>query len=141
MISIRTAKKYCKDYTKIENYRDAINDKTQTWDCHHRLESCFPRSFLTKMGLYYDVEPEALIFFTKSEHRHVHKYCAEAAERRRKVSEACKGKNKGKEPWNKGKKHSEETKRKISETSKGKKLSEEQKRKISEAMKAYWATK
>lgn len=42
---------------------------------------------------------------------------------------------KGKIPWNKGKKTSEETKRKLSEAHKGQKYSEEHKRKIGEASK------
>lgn len=42
---------------------------------------------------------------------------------------------KGRTPWNKGKRTSEETKRKLSEAHKGQKLSEEHKRKIGEASK------
>lgn len=39
MIDKRRAKSYCKeDVTKIENYDKAVNDKTQTWHCHHRDE-------------------------------------------------------------------------------------------------------
>lgn len=30
---------YCSgDITEIENYTEAIADKTQTWECHHRKE-------------------------------------------------------------------------------------------------------
>ena len=40
MISENQVKKYCReDISLIENYDKAINDKTQTWDCHHRKES------------------------------------------------------------------------------------------------------
>lgn len=56
-------------------------------------------------------------------------------ETKRKMSESQKGKS----PWINGKKHTEETKSKMSESQKGKKLSEEHKRKISEAHKIYWA--
>lgn len=28
----------CEDPSLIENYELAINDDTQIWDCHHRLE-------------------------------------------------------------------------------------------------------
>lgn len=39
MISLNTAKKYCKDdISKIENYEQAINDKENIWECHHRLQ-------------------------------------------------------------------------------------------------------
>lgn len=58
-------------------------------------------------------------------------------ETRRKLSEACSGKNNGFY----GKTHSEETRRKLSEAKKGKTLSEETKKKISEANKGkHWFT-
>jgi group I intron endonuclease len=50
---------------------------------------------------------------------------------RKKISEGLKGKN----VWSKGSKHSEETKRKISDSEKGKKISVETMRKMSEASK------
>ena len=59
---------YCRNPELIENYDRAMTDTTQTWDCHHRLESCFSSSFLKKMGLYYDQPPEAFIFLTHEEH-------------------------------------------------------------------------
>lgn len=108
---------FCRHPELIENYNLAIADKTQTWDVHHRLESCFTQKFLKEMNLYYDVEPEALIFLTRAEHRKI-----DSANKR--LSEARRGK-----------KHSEETKAKISSTKKGKKLSEETKRKMSKAHK------
>ena len=52
-------------------------------------------------------------------------------EHRKKISEGLKGKN----IWSKGSKHSEETKRKISESEKGRKISEETKKKMSLASK------
>ena len=96
-----------------------------------------------------------------------------AKETKQKISEATKGKNKGKTPWNKGKtnvysqetlqkwstshsnhKHTVETKAKISakvsgknnpmygkSAWKGKHHSEEAKRKISESRKQYWQSK
>lgn len=62
---------YCRNPELIENYYLAIADKTQTWQVHHRLESCFTQKFLKEMNLYYDVEPEALIFLTEAEHRKI----------------------------------------------------------------------
>ena len=54
-------------------------------------------------------------------------------ETRRKMSETLKGHK----AWNKGHKHTEETKRKMSEANKGHKLSEETKRKMSEVKKGH----
>lgn len=39
MIDEKRAHKYCRDdLSKIENYEKAIDDNTQTWHLHHRLE-------------------------------------------------------------------------------------------------------
>lgn len=89
---------FCRHPELIENYEKAMADNTQTWDCHHRLESCFTQKFLIDMNLYYDVEPEALIFLTKEEHCKIDSAC-------RRRGEAIKGK-----------KFSEEHKRKLSES-------------------------
>jgi len=86
---------YCRSPELIENYDKAIADTTQTWDVHHRLECCFTQKFMKEMNLYYDVEPEALIFLTKEEHRKI-----DSANKR--ISESLKGM-----------KFSEEHKRKI----------------------------
>lgn len=95
---------YCHHPELIENYDKAIADKTQVWEVHHRLESCFTQKFLKEMGLYYNVEPEALIFLTQAEHRKI-----DSKGKRIRYS-------------HKGTKHSEETKRKMSEAKKGKHL-------------------
>lgn len=76
---------YCRCPELIENYNLAIADKTQTWEVHHRLESCFTQKFLIEMNLYYDVEPEALIFLTRDEHNKIDSHC-------KRVGEAQKGK-------------------------------------------------
>lgn len=123
MISLRKSKDFCKDYTKIENYETAVNDTKHTWHCHHRLETHFsdgtPRpknaqllaSELKALDMYYDRPPEELIYLSAFNHRSLH---------------------------SKEKKHSEETKCKISNSHKGIKrgpLSEETKRKLSESKK------
>lgn len=88
MTDLKYAKKYCENYTEIENYDKALNDTTQLYDCHHRLENLgFSRQQLIEMGMYYNVEPWELIFITHSEHMILH---------------------------HKGKKHSDSTKQKIS---------------------------
>ena len=71
---------FCRHPELIENYDKAMADNTQTFDCHHRLESCFTQKFLKEMNLYYDVEPEALIFLTKSEHSKIDSFCKRMSE-------------------------------------------------------------
>lgn len=125
MICEVTVKKYCcEDISKIENYAKAIADATQTWSCHHRMELITTGAVvdsttqdLIDWGIYFNRPADELIFLTKTKHNALH----------------YKG-NK----YTKGKKFSEEHKRKISEAKKGKKLgphSEERKRKMSEAHK------
>lgn len=93
---------YCRHPELIENYDKAIVDNTQTWDCHHRKEDFYSYKELIERGEYLDVSPEDLIFLTVAEHR--------------KIDSKCK-RHSGP---HKGKKHSEEAKRKISEAMKGK---------------------
>ena len=108
MISIEKVKKYCKDYTLIENYEEAVNDPSQIWVCHHILGEILTSEQLHGHNFYYDVPPCMLKFVTKREHRQIHQN---------------------------GKNRSEETCRKISEAKKGKKLSEETCIKMSESHK------
>lgn len=75
MICKETVYSYCKeDVSLIENYEQAINDKTQTWHCHHRLETDLSLSAdeLVSKGLYYDRPANELIFLTPSEHMRIH---------------------------------------------------------------------
>lgn len=128
MIDVKRTKRYCReDITKIENYDKAITDMSQTWDCHHRDEiRTLPSSMtvirssqdLKEAGRYFNCPANELIFLTKSEHQRLH---------------------------NTGKTHSDETRRKKSESKKGeknsfygKKHSDETKKKMSEARKTYW---
>lgn len=110
MICERSVKTFCKDFTKIENYEEAINDSAQIWHCHHRNEKFYTKQELIDLGLYYDCPPSELIFLTRKNH----------------FKEFHKGRC--------GRTLSEETKEKISESLKGisrKPFSEEHKRKIS----------
>ena len=112
-----TFERYCKDFEKIENYERAKKDNFKSWHCHHRLETHtsdgerrlvdITQKELKALGIYYNRPAEELIFLTTREHN----------------------------AYNKGKHHSEETKKKLSEANKGKKLSEEAKKKLSEAQK------
>lgn len=128
----------CEDISLIENYDKAIADKNNMWHCHHRLEiqedKILSRQELKDMDLYYNRPASELIFLTSFDHRSLH-------HKGKKVSEETKRKlsiiNKGKIGPNRGKKMSEEQKIKISKALKGNKnclgykRSEETKRKMS----------
>lgn len=143
----------CSEYWNIENYDKAINDD-KMWECHHRLEvsedglhTIYSKKELRNKGLMFNRPADELIFLTKSEHLKLHNNTIEA---RQKSSENGKGKhnnNKDHNPFY-GKKHTEETRKKISEAcggenhpNYGKRLSEETRKKMSDAMKAYYAKK
>lgn len=134
MICYETVKKYCKDFTKIENYEKAV-ENPEMWDCHHRLETHnsdgekrlvdLSVKELIALDMYYDRSPEELIFLTKTEHHKLHtEGKCPLEETKKKISETLKGRC-----------HLEEHKRKNSEAHKGRSHSEEHKRKISEACK------
>ena len=125
MICLKRVKKFCKDYTKIENYEEAVNDNTKMWDCHHILGEILSREQLKDHDFYYDVPPCMLKFITRAEHTHLHKKGMHRSdETKKKISKAHKGLT-----------FSEEHRRKLSEAKKGKHRSEETCRKISESMK------
>lgn len=146
MICEQTVKKFCKDFTKIENYEKAISDTAQTWQCHHQLETHnsdgterprnaqLSREELIALDMYYNRPAEELIFLTEVEHKRLHnvgkKRRSFSEEWKKKLSEAHKGKH-----------HSEEHKKKLYEANKGKhsEISEETRRKLSEANKGkHW---
>ena len=79
MICEGTVKKFCKDFTKIENYEKAIADKAQTWHCHHRIELIATgavvdstKQDLIDWGIYYNRPANELIFLTQAEHTALH---------------------------------------------------------------------
>ena len=122
MISERQAKRFCKDELfKIENYDKAIADTTHTWDLHHRLELTLDGEFahsreeLKRLGMYYNRPYFELIFLTSEGHRRLHlKGKKFTDDTKRKLSKAKKGK-----PSNfLGKHHSAETKLKMSKSQK-----------------------
>lgn len=150
MICLENVKRFCKEYWKIENYQEAVNDTTQSWDCHHRHEIDWdlPKEELIAIGRYYDVHYSELIFLTHAEHTRIH-------HKGKFVSEQSKQKNseshKGQKPWNKGlpkeldprtgTHRSEETKAKISNSKKGVPKTEAHKTKLSIANTKYQITK
>ena len=152
MISIEKVSKFCKDYTQIENYEDAVNDQSQVWVCHHILGEILTSEQLKDHDFYYDVPPCMLKFVTRAEHARLHMSGKKFSEEtRRKLSEAKKGRtfseehcrklgeaHKGRTPWNKGKKCkpiTEEHARKMHEAWKGKHHTDESRKKMSEALK------
>ena len=72
----KNCKCFCiEDLSLIENYDKAINDSTQIWDCHHRLEIDLnlSREQMKERGLYYDRPANELIFLTHEDHQRMHK--------------------------------------------------------------------
>lgn len=149
--------KFCKDYTRIENYDKAVNDPDETWLLHHRLETHFSdgierpynahlsRAELIGLDMYYNRPPEELIFLTRSDHSILH---MKSVETRQKQSEAMKVLHKltegtrRKSPEVKRKRHlSEEHKRKLAEAHKGKHHSSLTRMKISLSLKEHFRQK
>ena len=97
MICKKTIKNFCcDDPSLIENYDKAINDTTQTWDCHHRGEvlPCgrFSIDDLKKFGLYFNRPAAELIFLTPTDHQWLHfKGVPKSEATKKAISEAHKG--------------------------------------------------
>lgn len=115
MIANKSAlKMFCEDFEKIENYEQALNDETQKWDCHHRLEThnsdgekrsvTLSIEELKAFDMYFHRPPEEFIFIPHSEHISMHskiRYSRQSIrpsdyvyteEHRRHISESNKGK-------------------------------------------------
>lgn len=77
MINETNANRYCKDsITEIENFRNAIDDKSHTWVCHHRIETDSENPLtseqLIQMNMYYDRPASELIFLNRNDHAKLH---------------------------------------------------------------------
>ena len=116
MVNLELAKKYCcEDISKIENYEQAAASP-ETWDCHHRAEilPCgnFSSEDLKFFDLYYSRLASELVFLTKSDHHRLHA-----------INMTKKWKNllskNAKLNGMIGKHHTENTKKKMSESHKG----------------------
>ena len=142
-MELKYYKRYCKDIEDVENYEKAKADDFKGWHCHHRLETHnsdgerrlvdIAAAELKALGMYYNRPASELIFLTIREHNAFNKGRPGpnkgkkfSEESRRKMAEAKKGKPSNK----KGKKLSEETKKKLSESHKGKPKSDETRRKM-----------
>lgn len=111
--NIKSLKKYCSEYTKIENYDEAVKSPLR-YDLHHRREISENKSIkqLIEENLYYGRPPDELVFLEHGEHYRLHNAGKQlSTETRQKLSEALKGRH-----WN----LSEETRQKMSESHKGK---------------------
>lgn len=93
MICENQTKKYCKDdFSKIENYEEAISDTTKTWHLHHRKETIYTRNGLIERGEYYDRPASELIFLPPSQHMALHGTLRQISEdTRKKLSLKFKG--------------------------------------------------
>ena len=133
MINENNAKSFCReDLSLIENYDKAIADTTQTWHCHHRRESIYSKNYLIEISEYYNRPACELIFLTPFEHIRLHQLGKKVSEEtRKKMSESRKGEN---HPMF-GKHLSTKHRKNLSEALKGKYLSAETRKKISEARK------
>ena len=60
----------CEHYELIENYElaKADNFDVNKWHLHHRLENYWSHKKLKKKKLYYNLNPEALIWLPEKEH-------------------------------------------------------------------------
>ena len=125
MINERNAKMYCKeDISLIENYELAKNDRTQTWICHHRLETIdkfgnlrdeeIPSDVLIDLRIYCNRPASELIFVSKSMHTSIH------SKIRKSPWLASIASHPGESNGMYGKKHTEESLMKMSKNRKGK---------------------
>ena len=124
--------KYCKEPEKIENYQLAKKDNFKGWHCHHRLETHnsdgerrlvdISYKELKALGMYYKRPAEELIFLPASEHNAFKKGennpfygKRHSEESKKRMREAKKGEN---NPMH-GRHHTDEAKNKIAEANKG----------------------
>lgn len=120
MINIIQAQMYCAQPIElIENYQEAVNDETQVWHCHHVWETMldYTREELIEMNEYYGIPACNLIFLKQKDHNILHNKGKKRSEETcKKISESLKGEN---HPLY-GKTHSLESCKKMSESHKGK---------------------
>lgn len=82
MINKKFVNRCCDTPSEIENYQKAINDKTKTWDLHHKLEELgFSAKELIYLNLYYHVPADELVFLTRADHKKRHPVKKETIEK------------------------------------------------------------
>ena len=94
----------CEDFSKIEGYKEAMADTSNTrYVCHHRLESTKTKEELIKLNLYYHRPASELIIMTQSEHMSLHhKNKKTSMKTREKMSKSLKGIHTGKHWYHRG---------------------------------------
>jgi hypothetical protein len=131
MINFEYANRFCKDnIALIENYEQAMSDETQTWHCHHRLETDFGllKDKLKEQGLYYHRSASELIFLTNAEHIRLHQTeRMKDPTRRQRISDSQS--ERMKDPINR-KNLSEKQKKRFEDPKERKKVSEQQKKRF-----------
>lgn len=99
-------KRYCKNVEEIENYELAKKDNFKGWHLHHRLETMpfsgkiVSQKYLIEQGLYYNVQPSALIYMKAQAHRHLPN--SNKGRKRADLAEYNRQNKKEQIPWNKG---------------------------------------
>ena len=150
------AYKYCReDLSLVENYAEAMADKTQVWHVHHRDEiRVLPSGMVVRRsiqdlidaGRYYQCPANELIFVTPAMHNTIHflgcvgnrKGSSQSTETRLKLRAANLGKRYAPEVnAKKGRSHtvSPETREKIRQKAMGRKVSPELRARISAKLK------
>lgn len=117
MINYKLTQQYCRDnISDIENFEDAINDRTETWDIHHKREISEnkSRSELESLNLVFNRPSNELIFLKRNEHMRIHQTHRLTKEYKSMLSERLSGSGNGMF----GKHHSEESRMKMSDTRK-----------------------
>lgn len=140
-------RRYSERYWEIENYAEAAASPIM-YHVHHKKEDDGKTSKqLKESNEYYHCDPEDLIFIPAAEHISKHTAGTESPMKGKHLSDETKKRlsvaHIGKKPWNKGIPLSDDTKKKMSEKLRcrkvpslfGKKRSEETKMKISETLK------
>lgn len=132
----REHKRYLGNYAGQNLFGRALNKYSSMSDWEYTIIEEVSKEMLDEREIYwiefYDsMNPECGYNIREGGHN-IYGYKL-PEETRRKQSES----HKGKPAWNKGRKHTPETLKKLSEAKKGKKLSEEAKKKISEANRGH----
>ena len=147
MRGLEHAKSDCSEVEKIENFEKAKLDNFKGWHCHHRLEThnsdgeerlvFISKEELKALDMYYKRPPEELIFMTSFEHLKLHNSGTHSALYGKHLTDEHKRKAVATRMRNGSYKPSKEAIEKTASKNRGKKRTEETKRKQSEAGKKH----